>query len=94
MICAVYKSSRKADTYLFLPKRDDFSKVPAPLMEVFGTPIFVMLLPMTKVKQLGQSDLEKVKAELTEKGFYLQLPPPTEDLLKTHRRELGLDDES
>ncbi|MBY5920588.1 YcgL domain-containing protein [Ferrimonas balearica] len=92
MICAIYKSSRKADTYLYLPKRDDFSKVPQPLMEVFGTPQFVMILPMVKIKQLANADLSKVTQELSDKGYYLQLPPPTEDLLKAHRRTLGLQD--
>ncbi len=92
MICAIYKSSRKADTYLYLPKRDDFSKVPQPLMEVFGTPQFVMILPMAKIKQLANADLAKVTQELADKGYYLQLPPPTEDLLKAHRRGLGLQD--
>ncbi|MBY6185317.1 YcgL domain-containing protein [Marinobacter hydrocarbonoclasticus] len=93
MICAIYKSSRKADTYLYLPKRDDFSKVPKALMEVFGTPLFVMMLPMIKVKQLANADLQKVTDEMREKGYYLQLPPPTEDLLKVHRRDLGLEDQ-
>ncbi|MBW3138821.1 YcgL domain-containing protein [Ferrimonas balearica] len=92
MICAIYKSSRKADTYLYVPKRDDFSQVPQPLMEVFGTPQFVMILPLAKIKQLANADMAKVTAELTDKGYYLQLPPPPEDLLKAHRRSLGLED--
>ncbi|WP_041251630.1 YcgL domain-containing protein [Ferrimonas balearica] len=92
MICAIYKSSRKADTYLYVPKRDDFSQVPQPLMEVFGTPQFVMILPLAKIKQLANADMAKVTAELADKGYYLQLPPPPEDLLKAHRRSLGLED--
>lgn len=90
-ICAVYKSSRKADTYLYLAKRNDFSEVPASLMELFGTPVFSMLLPIEKIKGLANADIEKVRTEVAKKGFYLQLPPPTEDLLKSHRQELGLD---
>ncbi len=94
MICAVYKSTRKADTYLYVNRRDDFSAVPESLMAIFGAPKFVMLLPLAKLTQLGQSDLAKVKAELADKGYYLQLPPPTEDLLKQHRAQLGYDNEN
>ena len=44
MLCSVYKSSKKAQTYLFINKRDDFSDVPETLMKMFGTPIMVTVL--------------------------------------------------
>ena len=37
----------------------------------------------------GLSDIEKVKLALTEQGYYLQLPPPPEDLLKQHLSVMG-----
>ncbi|WP_394130131.1 YcgL domain-containing protein [Shewanella maritima] len=92
MICAVYKSLRREDTYLYVEKRDNFETVPAPLMEMFGAPKFVMLLPIEKIKQLAIADIQKVKSELADKGFYLQLPPPKENLLEKHRLDLGLTD--
>lgn len=88
MLVAVYKSSKKADTYLYLPKRDDFSFVPKALMDTFGVATFVMLLPLQKRNKLAQVDIEKLKNELNEKGFYLQLPPPQENLLKAHLRQV------
>ena len=91
MICAVYKSSIKQETYLFVSKKGNFEDVPAPLMKMFGTPTLVMLLPLEKKQTLGIADIEKVKHELAEKGFYLQLPPPKENLLEQHRLTLGLD---
>lgn len=84
MLCAIYKSSKKADTYLYVPGRDDFSKVPAPLLKAFGIPIFLMIMPLKKDRELAQLDVTKLRSELTSKGFYLQLPPPTESLLKAH----------
>ncbi|NKF51570.1 YcgL domain-containing protein [Shewanella sp. WXL01] len=90
MICAVYKSSRKPDTYLYVEKRDQFDAVPQPLMDMFGAPTFVMLLPIEKTKKLALADIDKVKSELKDKGFYLQLPPPSENLLEQHRLDLGL----
>ncbi|MCL1073196.1 YcgL domain-containing protein [Shewanella dokdonensis] len=82
MICAVYKSSRKADTYLFIRQKDKFDDVPSALLEVFGPPQLVMLLPIEKRQHLGLADITKVKAELTQNGYYLQLPPPQVNLLK------------
>ncbi|RGP39561.1 YcgL domain-containing protein [Colwellia ponticola] len=85
MLCAIYKSARKAQTYLFVKKRDDFSSVPEQLMKVFGTPNLVTIINLATKDKLGMADLEKVKTNLLEEGFYLQLPPPTEDLLKEHK---------
>lgn len=91
MLTAIYKSSKKQETYLYLTKRDDFSGVPEALLKTFGKPIFVMLIKLDNKRSLALADIGKVKTELLEKGFYLQLPPPQESLLKEHRHSLGLD---
>jgi len=85
MLCAIYKSPKKAQTYLFVKTRDDFSAVPSALMTTFGTPTLVTLINLATKTKLGMADLEKVKTSLNEQGFYLQLPPPEEDLLKEHK---------
>ena len=87
MLCVVYKSSKKAHTYLFVNNRDDFDTVPEALMSMFGSPILVTLLNLATKEKLGFADLAKVKSNLIEKGYYLQLPPPPEDLLKAHKAE-------
>ena len=92
MLCAVYKSSRKADTYLFVKKRDFFDDVPAPLMEMFGLPKLVMVFPIAKRDALGMADIEKVRAAMAENGFYLQIPPPQINLLTEHKLCLGIKD--
>ncbi|WP_416308105.1 YcgL domain-containing protein [Neptunicella sp. SCSIO 80796] len=84
MLCAIYKSSRKPETYLFVLKRDDFSAVPEVLLASFGKPLFVMMLALKEDRKLAISDADKVRQELTDKGYYLQLPPPTENLLHRH----------
>ena len=95
MLCTIYKSARKAQTYLFINKRDDFSEVPEALMKTFGTPNLVTIINLATKEKLAMADIDKVKANLKEQGFYLQLPPPQEDLLKEHKaamkaqKELG-----
>ncbi|MBP8221849.1 MAG: YcgL domain-containing protein [Aeromonadaceae bacterium] len=91
MICAVYKSLKKEATYLYVERRDDFSRVPSPLLDIFGRPQFVMLLPLKVDKQLAFVDAEQLRQALQTQGYLLQLPPPEENLLKQHRQQLGLD---
>jgi uncharacterized protein YcgL (UPF0745 family) len=85
MIVYVYKSTKKADTYLFIEKRDDFSPVPKLLIEKFGKAKFVMLVPLTK-RDLSMADKHKVMSKIREQGFYLQMPPPVVDLLKEFKQ--------
>lgn len=87
MLCAIYKSSKKQETYLYVPGRDDFSKVPDALLKTFGTPVFMMIMPLKKDRVLAQVDIHQLRTELKTKGFYLQLPPPSENLLKTHLQQ-------
>ena len=91
MLCAIYKSSKKQETYLYVPGRDDFSKVPEVLLKTFGKPVFMMIMPLKKDRALARVDINKLRTELKTKGFYLQLPPPTENLLKIHLQQQNTD---
>lgn len=86
-LCAVYKSPKKAQTYLYVIKKGDFSRVPPPLLETFGAPIFNMMLPLKKERKVAQIDSELLWRALQDKGFYLQLSLPEENLLKLHRQQ-------
>lgn len=91
MLTAVYRSPKKEQTYLFVEKRDDFSRVPVALMATFGTPQLVTMVNLANRDKLALADIDKVKTNLTEQGFYLQLPPPKEDLLADHKKQLGIE---
>ncbi len=84
MFCVIYRSSKREQTYLYVEKKDDFSRVPEELMKGFGEPRFVMILPLDGSKKLANADFDKVKQSLKDEGYYLQLPPPPESLLKMH----------
>ena len=88
MLCTIYKSSKKAETYLFVKQRDDFSAIPAPLMSMFGTPTLVTVMNLANKEKLALADINKVKENLNEQGYYLQLPPPKENLLSQHKEEM------
>lgn len=89
MLCAIYKSAKKDQTYLFVKTRDDFSCVPEALMQTFGTPTLVTLTNLATKTKLAFADIAKVKNNLDEQGYYLQLPPPKEDLLKQHKADMA-----
>lgn len=85
MLCSVYKSPRRNETYLYVEKRDDFSRVPEALMETFGKPAHVMSIDLKADRKLAGADTALVLSDLQEKGFYLQLPKPEEDMLAVHK---------
>ena len=87
MLCAVYKSSKKSETYLYVPGRDDFSKVPEALLKTFGKPVFMMIMPLKKDRVMDSVQIDKLRNDLKINGFYLQLPPATENLRKIHLQQ-------
>jgi len=88
MLCAIYKSLKKQQTFLFVLKRDDFSSVPEALMSTFGTPQLVTLINLATKDKLAMADIDKVKSNLSGQGYYLQLPPPPENLLDQHKEQM------
>ena len=75
MICAVYKSYKKLDAYLYVEPDQEFKRVPQTLLDMLGKLEFVMEVDLDKRDKLAQADLQQVKAALVEQGYYLQLPP-------------------
>ena len=88
-LSTIYKSSKKADTYLYVEKKGDFEQVPEQLKQLLGKLTLVMTLDLDQRTNLGTAELAKVKQELLDNGFYLQLPPPTENLLDEFKRQQG-----
>ena len=84
MFCVIYRSPKRDQTYLYVEKKDDFSRVPAELLQGFGKPQLAMVLPLDGSKRLANADQAKVNTALLEQGYYLQVPPPMESLLKMH----------
>lgn len=82
-LCAIYKSPKKEGMFLYVAKRDQFDSVPKALRQMFGKPQFVMLFNLTGEKQLKRSKNEEVLQAIQTQGFFLQMPPPPENLLKT-----------
>jgi uncharacterized protein YcgL (UPF0745 family) len=91
MWCAIYKSDKKPGSYLFIERKDDFSRVPELLLSQFPAAQLVMVIDLDKRDHLAMADINRVRVELIDKGFYLQIPPPISSLLAEHRQTKGLD---
>ena len=71
----VYKSLKKADTYVYLAKRDAFEQVPEALREQLGKLQFVLEVDLGPERKLAREDPAVVREHLAARGFHLQLPP-------------------
>jgi uncharacterized protein YcgL (UPF0745 family) len=71
----VYKSQRRADTYVYLAARDDFSRLPEQLRAALGPLHFVLEVALTPERRLARANPEEVRRNLATRGYHLQLPP-------------------
>ena len=74
MFCAIYKSPKKYDTYLYVAAKDDFNRIPESLLKLLGQPVHVMDLELSLERKLAQEDVVEVIRNLEERGWHLQMP--------------------
>ena len=74
MQCFVYRSRKKADTYLYISKQDGFSTIPEGLMRLFGKPEFTLKFDLTPNRKLAVANARDIIDSLNQQGFYLQMP--------------------
>ena len=78
----IYKSSRKAEMYIYITQKDDFSNVPQDLYDSMGkAPIFVMEIELTPERKLARENVNTVIKNLETKGFHLQIPPSIANII-------------
>jgi hypothetical protein len=79
MFCAVYKGNKKPDTYLYLDREDDFSRVPEALLALLGSLELVLTFDLVPDRRLPMADAAEVVSSLASRGYYLQFPPGADD---------------
>ena len=79
MLAFVYKSLKKADTYVYLAARDDFARLPEPLRTQLGALQFVLDVDLAPGRTLARENPDVVRANLASRGFHLQFPPSMAD---------------
>jgi len=74
----VYKSRKRAETYLLVRAADGLTRVPEELIRHFGEAQFSFRFELTGERRLSRIDPADLLARLQDPGYWLQLPPPAE----------------
>lgn len=85
---SVFKSSRKADTYVFVRRGQDWDELPEGLRGIFGAPVHSMDLLLTPDRKLARTTGQQVLEAIKEKDFYLQMPEEQEGYVVEFKRKL------
>ena len=79
----VFKSERRADTYVYVAAGTSFESLPEALQTQFGQAEAFLRFELTQTRYLAQAEPEIVLNAIAQKGFYLQLPPNQERIRET-----------
>lgn len=74
MNCTIYKSERRANTYLYVASTLALKDLPLELMRKLGQLELVMTLVLTPTRLLAGADVLVVLKNLSTPGYYLQSP--------------------
>jgi uncharacterized protein YcgL (UPF0745 family) len=78
--------------YLYVDKSEDLERVPAELMRRFGKPEQAMTLLLHPERKLARVDVVKVLDAVAEQGYFLQIPPRLDELMRSvheHNSKMG-----
>jgi uncharacterized protein YcgL (UPF0745 family) len=76
MLCNIYKSLKKADTYVFIESDQSVEEVlPENLLPALGHLELVMELDVHPERKLARAPAPEVLSNIEKQGFHLQFPP-------------------
>jgi uncharacterized protein YcgL (UPF0745 family) len=78
MICAVYRSRRNAEVYVYVDHLEGLTRVPEALLRELGGIERAMTLVLEPGRRLARAESATVLGAIRDQGFYLQLPPMPE----------------
>ena len=87
IICQIYRSPRKQEMYLYVEKSRGLVDVPEALLRQFGETEERMVLLLTPQKKLARANTAEVMRQISDTGYYLQMPPTSAELLKRDGNE-------
>ena len=78
MKCEVYRSNRKAGTYLFVADAEDLGNLPDDLKARLEPLEWVLAIDLAERETLATTRPATVIDSIESRGFFLQLPPGEE----------------
>ena len=73
--CQVFRCSKQAEMYLYLPLGADLDELPDGLLRFLGRIEPVLELTLTPERRLARVEVKEVMRSLREQGYYVQMPP-------------------
>ncbi len=71
----VYGGARKAGTYLYVPSDMLTDELPEALLQLLGELRVILEIEVSPVRQLARCTGAEVLEGISDKGYYLQIPP-------------------
>ncbi len=75
IMVSAFKSPKKDELYLFIPKDTEVDTLANELLVMFGTPEHVVDFELTPDKKMPRCDAAKLYEALKTKGYFMQMPP-------------------
>ena len=75
MNVSVFKSPKKVELYLYVPKEDGLDKLPKEILVIFGEPAHVLDVELNSDKKLARVKTSDVLDALVSRGYFMQMPP-------------------
>lgn len=76
---SAFKSPKKDELYLFVPKENGLDELPAELTVMFGEPRHVLDFELTPDRKMPRCDAKEVLEALETQGFFMQMPPSEDE---------------
>lgn len=84
---SVFRSSKKADTYLYVRRGQVWDELPENLRGIFGAPVHAMDLILTPERKLARTSGRQVLDAIADKDFFLQMPEEQDSYVVDFRRK-------
>lgn len=75
MLCIVFKSNRRPDTYVYVGAVETLSKLPAALQQGLGKLDEVLRFELSPERKLAREDARLVYRNIESIGYHVQFPP-------------------
>jgi len=86
---SVFRSTKNADTYVYVRRGHEWAQLPEALQTVFGRPEHAMDLVLTADRKLARVTGKDVLEAIEENGFFLQLPQEQDTYVVDFKRRSG-----
>ena len=82
VLCSIYRSPKKEGMYLYVEKKTGLDTVPEVLLKQFGKPELAMTMLISAETKLARAEAAGVLEQIEKNGFYLQMPPRTDEAMR------------